>query len=105
MLVALRAADTGRFARKIDFLAFGSDEGATPKSAFSLVLAVDGDDGLVHDTESLTAVAIQEDLICGGMRLRTAARLGNTRNSTRYDRCPKVFLSAVALAAIVMFRL
>ncbi|MCF8487059.1 MAG: transposase, partial [Rhodobacteraceae bacterium] len=25
------------------------------------------------------------------------------RVATRYDRCPKVFLSAVALAAIVMF--
>jgi transposase len=27
------------------------------------------------------------------------------RVATRYDRCPKVFLSAVALAATVMFRL
>jgi len=25
------------------------------------------------------------------------------RVATRYDRCPKVFLSAIALAAIVMF--
>ena len=27
------------------------------------------------------------------------------RVSTRYDRCPKVFLSAIALAATVIFRL
>jgi transposase len=27
------------------------------------------------------------------------------RVATRYDRCPKVFLSSVALAATVMFRL
>jgi transposase len=27
------------------------------------------------------------------------------RVATRYDRCPKVFLSAVALAAAIMFRL
>ena len=32
------------------------------------------------------------------------ARLNDRRRvATRYDRCPKVFLSAVALAATVMF--
>jgi transposase len=34
------------------------------------------------------------------------ARLKDSRRvATRYDRCPKVFLSACALAAVVMFRL
>ncbi|HDR27711.1 MAG TPA: IS5/IS1182 family transposase, partial [Rhodovulum sp.] len=34
------------------------------------------------------------------------ARLKDWRRvATRYDRCPKVFLSASALAAVVMFRL
>jgi transposase len=34
------------------------------------------------------------------------ARLKDWRRvATRYDRCPKVFLSACALAAVVMFRL
>jgi transposase len=27
------------------------------------------------------------------------------RVATRYDRCPKVFLSAIALAAVVIYRL
>jgi hypothetical protein len=79
MLVTLWTADTGRFTRDIDFLAFGSDEEAELKTAFSQILAIDGDDGLVYDIESLTAVAIREDQIYGGMRLRTEARLGNTR--------------------------
>lgn len=49
------------------------------KTAFSQILVIDGDDGLVYDIESLTAVAIREDQIYGGMRLRAEARLGNTR--------------------------
>ena len=79
MLVTLWTADTGRFTRDIDFLAFGSDEEAELKAAFSQILAIDGGDGLVYDIASLTAVAIREDQIYGGMRLRTEARLGNTR--------------------------
>lgn len=79
MLVTLWTADTGRFTRDIDFLAFGSDEETELKAAFSAILAIDGGDGLVYDTASLTAVAIREDQIYGGMRLRTDAYLGNTR--------------------------
>ncbi|MEI6099191.1 MAG: nucleotidyl transferase AbiEii/AbiGii toxin family protein [Alphaproteobacteria bacterium] len=79
MLVTLWTADTGRFTRDIDFLAFGSDEETELKAAFSAIFAIDGGDGLVYDTASLTAVAIREDQIYGGMRLRTDAYLGNTR--------------------------
>lgn len=79
MLVTLWTADTGRFTRDIDFLAFGSDDEAELKTAFSQILAIDGGDGLVYDVASLTAVAIREDQIYGGMRLRTDAYLGSTR--------------------------
>jgi hypothetical protein len=79
MLVTLWTADTGRFTRDIDFLAFGSDEEAELKTAFSQILAIDGGDGLVYDVASLTAVAIREDQIYGGMRLRADAYLGSTR--------------------------
>ena len=79
MLVTLWTADTGRFTRDIDFLAFGSDEEAELKAAFAAILAIDGGDGLVYDAASLTAVAIREDQIYGGMRLRTDAYLGTTR--------------------------
>lgn len=79
MLVTLWTADTGRFTRDIDFLAFGSDEETELKAAFYQILAIDGGDGLVYDIDSLTAVTIREDQIYGGMRLKTEARLGNTR--------------------------
>ena len=79
MLVTLWTADTGRFTRDIDFLAFGSDDEAELKTAFSQILAIDGGDGLVYDVASLTAVAIREDQVYGGMRLRTDAYLGSTR--------------------------
>lgn len=49
MLVTLWTADTGRFTRDIDFLAFGSDEEAALKEAFSTILAIDGGDGLIYD--------------------------------------------------------
>lgn len=78
-------ADTGRHTRNIDFLAFGSDEEEELKTAFSQMRAMDGDDGPVHDIESLTAVVIREDQIYGRMRLRTDARLGNTRISITVD--------------------
>ena len=47
MLVTLWTADTGRFTRDIDFLAFGSDEETQLKEAFSAILAIDGRDGLI----------------------------------------------------------
>ena len=79
MLVTLWTADTGRFTRDIDFLAFGSDEETQLKEAFSAILAIDGRDGLIYDTANLTAVAIREDQVYGGMRLRTTDFLGTTQ--------------------------
>jgi hypothetical protein len=79
MLVTLWTADTGRFTRDIDFLAFGSDEEAALKEAFSTILAIDGGDGLNYDAANLTAAPIREDQIYGGMRLRTTAYLGTTQ--------------------------
>ena len=74
MLVTLWTADTGRFTRDIDFLAFGSDEEAELKDAFSKILAIEGGDGL-----------IREDQIYGGMRLRTTAYLGGAQISITVD--------------------
>ena len=79
MLVTLWTADTGRFTRDIDFLAFGSDEEADLKAAFSTILMIDGGDGLIYDAANLTAAAIREDQVYGGMRLRTTAYLGTTQ--------------------------
>jgi hypothetical protein len=79
MLVTLWTADTERFTRDIDFLAFESNEEAQLKEAFSAILAIDGHDGLIYDTANLTTVAIRDDQVYGGMRLRTTASLGTTQ--------------------------
>lgn len=79
MLVTLWTADTGRFTRDIDFLAFGSDEEVELKEAFSKILAIDGGDGLIYDAANLTAAAIREDQVYGGMRLHATAYLGTTQ--------------------------
>jgi len=79
MLVTLWTAETGRFTRDIDFLAFGSDEEAELKAAFSAILMIDGGDGLIYDAVNLTAAAIREEQVYGGMRLRTTAYLGTTQ--------------------------
>lgn len=78
MLVTLWTSDTGRFTRDVDFLAFGDDDETSLKKAFSEILSIDAEDGLVFDAANLTAVAIREDQVYGGMRLKTVAHLGKT---------------------------
>ncbi|MBL4768816.1 MAG: nucleotidyl transferase AbiEii/AbiGii toxin family protein [Rhodobacteraceae bacterium] len=79
MLVTLWTEDTGRFTRDIDFLAFGADDEASLKEAFKTILSIDAGDGLVFDAANLTAAAIREDQVYGGMRLKTVAHLGKIR--------------------------
>lgn len=85
LLVTLWTADTGRFTRDIDFLAFGPDDEENLRTAFSEILAVEANDGLVFDAANLTAVPIREDQVYGGMRLRTTAHLGSTRITVTID--------------------
>lgn len=85
LLVTLWTADTGRFTRDIDFLAFGPDDEESLRAAFAEILAIDANDGLVFDAANLTSVPIREDQVYGGMRLRTAAHLGTTRITVTID--------------------
>ena len=62
MLITLWTADTGRFTRDIDFLAFGSDEEAALKEAFSAILAIDGGVGLIYDTAMGAALSLAKAL-------------------------------------------
>lgn len=85
LLVTLWTADTGRFTRDVDFLAFGPDDEESLRAAFAEILAIDANDGLVFDAANLTSVPIREDQVYGGMRLRTAAHLGTTRITVTID--------------------
>jgi len=80
LLVTLWTVDfnSGRFTRDADFLGMGSADEDSLKAAFTDILKIESDDGLVFDTADLTAAAIREDQIYGGMRLKTKAYLGKT---------------------------
>ena len=79
MLVTLWIGDEHRVTRDADFLGFGEASEARLISEFSEVMSQPVDDGLVYDTEKLTAHAIREEQQYGGIRLRTIANLGKTR--------------------------
>lgn len=68
-----------RETRDIDFLGFGSDEPEAVRSIFAEIMQVKSEDGLVFDTDAITASPIREAMEYGGIRLRTAAYLEKTR--------------------------
>lgn len=79
MLVTVWAINDKRTTRDADFLGFGELDETKLKSAFTDILGRNADDGLVFDTANLTASAIREDHIYGGVRLKTIALLENAR--------------------------
>jgi predicted nucleotidyltransferase component of viral defense system len=79
LLVTLWIGDEHRVTRDADFLGFGAASEDRLISVFTEVMSQPVDDGLVYDTDNLTARAIREEQQYGGIRLRTVANLGKTR--------------------------
>lgn len=79
MLVILWTADEKRVTRDADFLGHGEVSEDHLKSVFTEFLSLASDDGLVFDTDALTAQAIKEEQEYGSVRLKTIAHLGKTR--------------------------
>lgn len=79
MLVTLWTTDEDRFTRDVDFLGFGAPHAEDLKTTFAEILEIDAGDGLVFDIDTLTASAVREDGVYGGIRLKTTGYLGNTR--------------------------
>jgi predicted nucleotidyltransferase component of viral defense system len=79
MLVTVWAINDNRTTRDADFLGFGELDEDKLKAAFTEIMRRDADDGLIFDTANLTASAIREDQIYGGVRLKTVALLENAR--------------------------
>jgi predicted nucleotidyltransferase component of viral defense system len=79
MLVTVWAINDNRTTRDADFLGFGELDEDKLKAAFTEILRTDAADGLIFDTANLTASAIREDQIYGGVRLKTIALLENAR--------------------------
>ena len=79
MLVTLWTAHEKRVTRDADFLGHGDASEDHLKTVFAEFLSQGLDDGLVFDTEALSAQAITQEQEYGGVRLKTIAHLGQTR--------------------------
>jgi len=74
-----------RATRDIDFLAFIDNSPENLAAVFRDVCAIDGDDGLVFDPNSVDARAIKEDADYEGVRVRFRGLLGKARITMQVD--------------------
>ncbi len=85
MLFTLWYDQPHRPTRDADLLAYGSDDVADLLATFREIAAIELDDGIVFDTDSVRADPIREDTVYGGTRLRLIGRIGTTRCSLQVD--------------------
>ena len=85
MLVTAWIDDNNRVTRDADFLGHGDADPGKLIADFRAIMLIDGDDGLIFDTEALAATAIRDEMEYGGVRIRTAAYLERTRIPVTID--------------------
>lgn len=85
LLFALWYDAPHRPTRDADLLGFGPDDEANLTATFRAIAAMDLDDGIVFDPESVRADAIREDTTYGGTRITLAARIGSARCALQID--------------------
>lgn len=85
MLVTLWIDGGNRETRDADFLGHGDANQEKLKATFAEIMAIATDDGLVFDTQGLTATTIREEMEYGGVRLRTTAFLERSRIPVTID--------------------
>ena len=85
LLFALWYDTPHRPTRDADLLGFGPDDEANLIATFREVAAMDLDDGIVFDPESVKADAIREDNTYGGTRITLVARIGSARCVLQID--------------------
>ena len=71
--------------RDADLLGFGPDNAETLIATFRDIAAIDLDDGIIFDPESVRADVIREDNRYGGLRVRLASRIANARCALQID--------------------
>ncbi|WEO65085.1 nucleotidyl transferase AbiEii/AbiGii toxin family protein [Rhizobium rhizogenes] len=79
MLVTLWIEGGNRETRDADFLGYGDANQEKLRATFADIMTIATDDGLLFDTQGLTAATIREEMEYGGVRLRTTAFLERTR--------------------------
>lgn len=85
MLITLWIAGGARETRDVDFLGYGAPDHERLKASFAAIMAIEADDGLVFDLQSLAATSIREEAEYGGVRIRATASLERTRIPVTID--------------------
>jgi predicted nucleotidyltransferase component of viral defense system len=85
MLVTTWIDDDNRVTRDADFLGHGDADPDKLIADFRAIMLLEGEDGLVFDTDALGATAIREESEYGGVRIRTVAYLERTRVPVTID--------------------
>ena len=71
--------------RDADLLGFGPDDADTLIATFRDIAAIELDDGIAFDPQSVRADAIREDNRYGGLRVRLSGRIANVRCALQID--------------------
>lgn len=71
--------------RDADLLGFGTNDAGHLVATFRDIAAIDLDDGIVFDLDSVRAEAIREDNYYGGLHVRLIGRIGSARCALQID--------------------
>ncbi len=71
--------------RDADLLGFGPDDAGTLIATFSNIAAIEMDDGIAFDPQSVRADSIRDDNRYGGLRVRLNGRIDNVRCALQID--------------------
>lgn len=85
LLFALWYDTPHRPTKDADLLGFGADDADTLRATFNAICAIDADDGVRFDTESMRIAPIREDNVYGGLRMTLIAYVGNARLPVQVD--------------------
>lgn len=79
MLMTTWFDDPMRPTRDVDLLGFGNSDADEMLGTFREICAIELDDGVAFDVDSLRVTANREDLAYGGLRLQTYASVGGAK--------------------------
>ena len=85
LLFALWYDTPHRPTKDADLLGFGAADADTLRTTFSVVCAIDADDGIRYGAANMKIAPIREDNVYGGMRLSLLAFVGSARLPVQVD--------------------